>query len=112
MVFNLSLTPAEIPHEIAAGHARVVGKAVVDGVQTVELAISGFDGPGSPGDIWVDASSHLPVRAAVSAPTGMVQGRLPIPASDARESGQAPPGHPGGFTQNPALDGPSTSNRS
>jgi hypothetical protein len=55
--FNLPLTAQDIRHEIAAGDARVAGNATVDGVQTIELAISGFDGPGSSGDIWVDASS-------------------------------------------------------
>jgi hypothetical protein len=101
--FNLSLTPADIQREIAAGHARVVGNAVVDGVQTVELAISGFDGPGSSGDIWVDASSHLPVRTVVSAPTGTVRDDYQfLPATPANLA-QLHPVIPPGFTENPAV---------
>ena len=110
--FNLPLTSADIQHEIAAGHARVVGSAVVDGVQTVELVLSGFDGPGSSGDIWVDASSHLPVRTVVSAPTGTVQDDYQfLPATPANLA-KLHPVIPSGFTENPALDGPDTSNRS
>ena len=108
--FNLFLTSAEIQHEIAAGDARVVGNAIVDGVQTIEIAISGFDGPGSSGDIWVAASTHLPVRTVVSAPTGTAQDDYQfLPATPANLA-KLNPVIPSGFTENPALDGPGTSN--
>ncbi|HVC14201.1 MAG TPA: hypothetical protein VND62_05005 [Acidimicrobiales bacterium] len=120
--FNLPLTAADIQQEIAAGNARVVGNATVDGVQTVELAISGFDGPGSSGDIWVDASSHLPVRTVVTAPNpGTGQGAPGgmqtvqddyqfLPATSANLA-KLHPVIPSGFTENRALD-PDPSNGS
>lgn len=118
--FNLPLTPATIQHEIAAGNARVAGTAVVDGAQTVELAISGFDGPGSSGDIWVDTSSYLPVCTVVSEPvrifgqsastgTQTVQDDYQfLPATPANLE-QLHPVIPPGFTENPTLDDPVTS---
>jgi hypothetical protein len=108
---------------VAAGNARVAGSGIVDGVQTVELAISDFDGPGSSGDIWVDASSHLPVRTVVSAPTHVVGQAAPtgletvqddyqfLPATRANLANLQPV-IPSGFTENPTLDGPDTSNGS
>jgi hypothetical protein len=121
--FNLPLTPADIEHEIVAGDARVTGNAVVDGTDTVELAISGFDGPGSSGDIWVDASSYLPVRTVVSAPAPMAGQTGPasmqtvqddysfLPATPANMA-QLHPVIPAGFTENPTLDDPVTRNGS
>jgi hypothetical protein len=118
--FNLPLTPANIQHEIAAGNARVAGTAVVDGAQTVELAISGFDGPGSSGDIWVDTSSYLPVRTVVSEPVRVFGQSAPtgtqtvqddyqfLPATPANLA-QLHPVIPPGFTENPTLDDPVTS---
>jgi hypothetical protein len=121
--FNLPLTSADIQHEIAAGDARVVGNAVVDGVQTVELAISGFDGPGSSGDIWVNASNYLPVRTVVTAPnpvvgqaasSGMqtVQDDYQFLPATSPNLAKLLPVIPSGFTKNPTLDGPDPSNGS
>lgn len=121
--FNLPLTSADIQQEIATGNARVVGNAIIDGVQTVELAISGFDGPGSSGDIWVDASSHLPVRTVVSAPVQVSGQAAPtsmqtvqddyefLPATPANLANLNPV-IPSNFTENPTLDNPASSNGS
>jgi len=112
--FNLHLTSADIQHAIAAGNARVVGDATVDSVQTVELAISGFDGPGSTGDIWVNTSTNLPIRTVVTAPNpgapGAPSGMQTVqddyqflPATSANLA-ELQPVIPSGFTENPALD--------
>lgn len=118
--FNLPVTASEIQHEIVAGDATVVGTATVDGVQTVELAISGFAGPGSSGDIWVDASSHLPVRTVVTAPVQGVGQTAPdgmqtvqddylfLPATPTNLA-KLHPVIPPGFTENPTLEGPDPS---
>jgi hypothetical protein len=101
--FSLPLTPAQIQHEITDGHAGVVGHAIIDGVQTVQLAISGFDGSGSRGDIWVSTTTHLPVRSIVSAHGGTVQNTYQfLPATPANLA-QTRPVIPTGFTNNPAL---------
>jgi hypothetical protein len=114
--FDLPMTSANMQQEIAAGNARVVGNAVVDGVETVELAISGFDGPASSGDIWVDASSYLPVRTVVTAPVQVVGQAAPagtetvqddyqfLPATPANLANLQPV-IPSGFTENPTLEG-------
>jgi hypothetical protein len=119
--FNLPLTSADIRREVAAGNARVVGNATVDGVNTVELAISGFVGPGSSGDIWVNTSSYLPVRTVVTAPNpGVGQAAAPsgmqtvqddyqfLPATSANLA-KLQPVIPSDFTENPTLDGPDPS---
>lgn len=121
--FNLPLTSADIRQEIAAGNARVAGNATIDGVQTVELAISGFDGPGSSGDIWVDASSHLPVRTVVSAPVRVAGQAASTSTQTVQDDYQFLPATPANlaslnpvippkFTDNPTLDDPIQGNGS
>lgn len=121
--FNLPLTSAEIQQEIATGNARVAGNATIDGAQTVELAISGFDGPDSTGDIWVDASSHLPVRIVVSAPVRIQGQAAPTSMQTVQDDYQFLPATPANlanlnpvippeFTENPTLDDPTPGNGS
>jgi hypothetical protein len=103
--FNLPLTAAELQHEITAGHARVTGTAVIDGIQATELAVSGFNGPGTAGDIYVSTATHLPVRTVVTAPGGQTvtdnyQFLPDTPATQANLKVTIP----SGFTNDPTLD--------
>ncbi|WP_027343955.1 hypothetical protein [Hamadaea tsunoensis] len=68
--------PQEIRDALTNGKAVLVGNEKVDGRDTVHLRLSGHPSATGPGvDLWVDATSYLPVRTAyvmAKPATGMV----------------------------------------
>jgi hypothetical protein len=91
------------------GDLTIVGNAIVNGQQTIELSAAAASSPGTSYDIWIDPTTYLPVQATdtSSAATAQVEFEW-LQATQSNLALLSPP-IPSGFTQLPVPNGASSS---
>lgn len=92
---------AAIQQALQHGDLAIVGNAVIDGEQTIELSAVASSNEGSY-DIWVDPTTYLPVQVTQTSSAGALQTEFEwLPATQSNLALLNPP-IPSGFAQLPA----------